>query len=219
MTFEIGQKVTARQNGKEIHGTITGKHGTAEYYAVRLETGETIHQWGNDLTERVANVITQTSAEKTEEKQEGKTMNTTEKIIKWFEENEDVFNECMEQLDGYNGYLGDNRYYSMDDLDELHSGTELSEILRRAFYGYDKDNYSTDASGNRERGPFNPNRDYFRYNGYGNLVSTDYKDYSDQLDHYAIEAMCENRYYIDAIDENEELSAMFDELEAEQENE
>lgn len=140
--------------------------------------------------------------------------NIIEKIVAYFEENEDVFNDCIEELDAYNGYLGDDRYYSMDDLDELYSGQDASEILRRAFYGYDEDTYSTDSSGNREYGAFNPNRDYFRFNGYGNLVSADYKDYSAQLDHYAVEAMLENLTEIDAIDDNDELSEMFAELDA-----
>lgn len=135
------------------------------------------------------------------------------KIVAWFEENEDVFNDCIEELDSYNGYLGDDRYYSMDELDELYNGSELSEVLRRAFYGYDEETYHTDSHGEREYGPFNPNRDYFRFNGYGNLVSANYKDYSAQLDHYAVEEMAENRSVIYTLDDHDELSAMFDELE------
>lgn len=101
----------------------------------------------------------------------------------------------------------------MDELDELYNGTEPSEILSRAFYGYDEETWTTDASGNREYGAFNPNREYFRYNGYGNLVSADYKDYTRLLDHYIIESMLENRNYIDTIDDTPELSELFDELE------
>lgn len=134
-------------------------------------------------------------------------------IIEFFKEHEDVFNCCMEELDGYNGYLNDDRYYPMDELDELYVGTEPSEILRRAFYGYDAETYITDGSGNKEYGQFNPNREYFTYNGYGNLVSADYKDYSGYLDNYAVEAMSENRNYIDTIEDNEELAELFDELE------
>ena len=144
-------------------------------------------------------------------------MSTMEKILNYFEENEDIFNECMEELDSWNGYLGDDRYYSMDELDEIYNGTDATEILRRAFYGYDEDSYTTDASGNRTHDAFNPNRDYFRFNGYGNLVSADYKDYTAQLDHYAIEAMKENRDEIQTIDDNDELKELFDELETEAE--
>lgn len=142
-----------------------------------------------------------------------------EKIIDFFKENEELFNQCIEELDNYNGYLGDDRYYSMYELDEFYTDTKPSEILDRAFFGYDEETYTTDSSGNREYGQFNPNREFFRYNGYGNLVSADYKDYSHLLDNYAIEAMRENRSYIDAIDNDEELTALFDELEAAAEEE
>ena len=143
----------------------------------------------------------------------------TADIIAYFENNEDVFNDCMEELDGYNGFLCDNRYYSMEELDEFYRDSDPLEILRRAYYGRDDDTYTTDSSGNKTYGEFNPNRDYFYYNGYGNLVSSDYKDYSHLLDNYAIEAMSENRCYIDSIDNDEELTALFDELEAIEEGE
>lgn len=140
-------------------------------------------------------------------------MNATEKIIAYFEENEDVFNSCIEELDSYNGYLGDDRYYEMELLDEFYNGTDPLELLRRAYYGRDDDTWTTDSSGNKIYGEFNPNRDYFYYNGYGNLVSSDYKDYTAHLDEYAVEAMSENRSYIDAIDSNPDLAKLFDELE------
>lgn len=143
----------------------------------------------------------------------------TADIIAYFENNEDAFNDCMEELDGCNGYLGDNRYYSMDELDEFYRGSDPLEILHRAYYGRDDDTWTTDSNGNKTYGEFNPNRDYFYYNGYGNLVSSDYKDYSHLLDNYAIETMSKNRCYIDSIDNDEELTALFDELEAVEEGE
>lgn len=144
---------------------------------------------------------------------------TVKKIIDYFNDNEDLFNSCMEELDSYNGYLGDDRYYSMDELDEFYNGTEPLEILRRAYYGRDDDTYTTDSNGNKTYGEFNPNRDYFYYNGYGNLVSSDYKDYTAHLDEYAIEAMSENRSYIDTIADDDELTALFDELEQDENEE
>lgn len=134
-------------------------------------------------------------------------------IIQYFKENEDVFNDCMEDLDSYNGYLGDDRYYNMEELNDLYSGQEPQEILFRAFYGFDADTWMTDSSGNKEYGAFNPNRDYFYFNGYGNLVSSDYKDYSDKLDGYAIEAMSEDRNYINSIENDDTLADLFNELE------
>ena len=134
-------------------------------------------------------------------------------IIQYFNENEGVFNDCMEELDSYNGYLGDDRYYDMEELNDLYSGQEPQEILFRDFYGFDADTWTTDSSGNKEYGAFNPNRNYFYFNGYDNLVSSDYKDYSDKLDGYAIEEMSENRNYIDSIENDDILSGLFDELE------
>ena len=139
--------------------------------------------------------------------------NTIEKIIAYFENDEKLFNSCMEELDSYNGYLGDDRYYEMETLNDLYYGAEPLEILRRAYFGRDDDTWTTDSRGDRTYGEFNPNRDYFYYNGYGNLVSSDYKDYTGHLDKYAIKAMSENRAYIDSINSDGELSALFDELE------
>lgn len=145
--------------------------------------------------------------------------NTIKKIIAYFEENEGIFNDCIEELDSYNGYLNDNRYYCMDELNELYRGSEPIEILQRAYFGRDDDTWHTDASGNKIYGEFNPNRDYFTFNGYGNLVSTDYKDYSHLLDEYVINEMSENRQYIDTIEGYDDLAELFDELENENEEE
>jgi hypothetical protein len=143
---------------------------------------------------------------------------TIEKIIEYFEENNDIFNDCITQLDDYNGYLNGSRYNEMEILNEIYSGEEPLEILRRAFLGHDEDNWHTDSYGNKVYAEFNPNRDYYKYNGYGNLISTDYPDYSEYIDKYAIKEMSDNRRWIDAIDDNEELSKLFDDLENEDEN-
>lgn len=145
-------------------------------------------------------------------------MTAIEKIMEYFKENEELFNDCIEELDSYNGYLGDDRYYDMSDLDEIYGNEDPTEVLLRAFYGYDEETWTTDSSGQKTYGAFCPNRDYFRFNGYGNLVSADYKDYSDRLDHWCIESMMENRRDVYSISDDEELSALFDEMEAETEN-
>ena len=49
----------------------------------------------------------------------------------------------------------DDCVYPMDELDKLLGGMLPSEILMASYYGY-----------------FNPNDDYFKFNGLGNLVST-----------------------------------------------
>lgn len=126
-------------------------------------------------------------------------------IMGFFEDNESAFIECIEDIDNYNGYLGDDRYYEMEMLDEFFSGDTPTEILRRAYYGHDADTWHTDS--------FNPNRKYFHFNGYGNLVSSSYKDYSCFNDIYLVQALSSNRKHIDSIDEYEELAELFDEYE------
>ena len=113
-------------------------------------------------------------------------------MIDYIQDNETEYNDTIEELDGYNGYLGDDRYYNMEELDELYNGIEPTEILSRAFYGYDADTWHTDSHGEKQYGPFNPNRDYFTYNGYGNLVSSDYKDYSYKLDQWFAESLIDD---------------------------
>lgn len=126
--------------------------------------------------------------------------------IAYFEENENDFNSCIEELDSYNGYLNDDRYYDMDELSEIYHDADPIELLNRAYFGYDAENYITDESGNKQYMSFNPNRDYFTFNGYGNLVSADYKDYSAYLDSYFIESLYENADEIYSLpDEIKEL--------------
>ena len=140
-------------------------------------------------------------------------------IIEYFEENEETFNDCIEELDAYNGYLSDDRYYNMEDLDEFFSNTPPIDLLNRAFFGYDEETWTKNERGEKTYGPFNPNRDYFTFNGYGNLVSADYKDYSAHLDKYAVEDMLVHRECIDTIENDDELSALFDALENDDESE
>lgn len=134
-------------------------------------------------------------------------------ILAWFDENPDTFTRALEELDAWDGYLGDDRYYPMEELAEFYADTDPLELLNRAYYGWDEDSCTIDQWGTKRHDAFCPNRDYFRYNGYGNLVSTDYPDYSDHLDRYAVEAMERNRGQIDTLDDEPELSALFDELE------
>ncbi len=125
-----------------------------------------------------------------------------EKIMNYFAENEDIFTCCLEELDSWNGYLGDDRWNDMDEIDDIFAGESPSYILARAYYG-------SDAYG----GEFRPYANYFKFNGYGNLVSSDYRDYSDYNTAQTVEDMADNRDKIDTIADEEELEQMFDELE------
>lgn len=136
-----------------------------------------------------------------------------QEIIEYFNEHEDIFNNCIEELDNYDGCLGDDRYYYMEELDDFYGSAEATEVLRRAFFGHDAEVWHYDKDGDKIYGQFNPNRTYFYYNGYGNLVSADYKDYSDKLDKDVVEDMSMYRRYIDSIDDHDTLTELFDELE------
>jgi hypothetical protein len=129
-------------------------------------------------------------------------METIKKQLKeLFEQDEQLFNAVIEELDSYNGYLNDNRYYSMDELNEFYRDSEPLELLLRAYFGRDDDTWTTDSSGNKTHGEFNPLREYFTYNGYGNLVSSNYKDYSYLLDDYFLDSLIENAEYLYLDDE------------------
>ena len=117
-------------------------------------------------------------------------------IIHLLENDEELFDSIIEELDSYNGYLGDNRYYCMDDFDEAFCHYRPTELAGRIAYG-----------------DFNPAHDYFCINAYGNLESSNWKDYTDFLDEYLIEELLANRESLCEIDTNLCLSDLLDELE------
>lgn len=125
------------------------------------------------------------------------TQENINKILDFFNENEAAFNEVIEEMDSWNGYLGDDRYYYMDELDEIFVNEDPRALLYRAFYGKDEDT----------SGEFNPNREFFRFNGYANLVSSDFKDYSDHLDEYFVNNLIDlyPHLYLDNLPEVIEL--------------
>ena len=77
-----------------------------------------------------------------------------ERIIELLEsmDDSDLLSIHREYLDAVNGY--DDYIYSMDEFDEILSGQTPEWIARRIFHG-----------------DFNPNCEYFKFNGYGNLQS------------------------------------------------
>ena len=132
-------------------------------------------------------------------------MTLVKKLMEYYRENVEDFNNDIEELDGWTGCLYDDKIHLMEELNDFFEGTEPEEVLRRAFYGYDEP-----VNKDEERLPFNPNRNYFYFNGYGNLVSIDEVDYSDYLDEYFIQEIIDNRYNLslssgaeDIIDEYE----------------
>ena len=146
-------------------------------------------------------------------------------VLEYFKENEDEFNDIIEDLDNYNGYLGDDRYYEMDELAEFYLPTfnwspysgrnsyqdardAFNNLLNRIYFGHDADSWNTDSHGEKEYGAFNPLRSYYTYNGYGNLVSTDSKNYSYRLDEYFIETLFECKDHVSLPTEVDDLFEM-----------
>lgn len=123
-----------------------------------------------------------------------------EKLMDLFKNDEQLFNSTIVELDGYNGYLGDDRYYDMEMLQELLYGKNIIDLLNMAYFG-DDENYYIDEYGRKHYESFNPNREYFYFNGYGNLCSTNYKDYSCRLDNYFIDSLLENYNHLYLDDE------------------
>jgi hypothetical protein len=111
-------------------------------------------------------------------------------VLNWLEDNEDEFNDAIEELDSWNGYLGDDRWYEMSEFDELMCHLSPSDIVA-----------SLDDS-------FNINDWYFRYGVYG-VESADYKDYSDYLGEGFVDDLVENK---DHLCLDKELEEMLDKL-------
>lgn len=134
-------------------------------------------------------------------------MNKTEKLnalLEYFENNEDALNDLLNDLDAENGFLGDNAIYEMELLPDIVGNRSIFDLLNMAYFGGDDWN---------KNGSFNPNRDYFYFNGYGNLVSTDRRDYSFLLNEYFIKAVAENKDFLYTFDGlPEEIKALFEEF-------
>ena len=116
-------------------------------------------------------------------------MELVEKLMNYYRENMEDFANDIEELDDWTGCLYDDKIYPMEELNEFFSNEEPDEIIRRAFYGYDEP-----INENEQGQPFNPNREFFYFNGGGNLVSIGEKDYSDYLDIAFIQDIIDNRY-------------------------
>lgn len=84
------------------------------------------------------------------------------------------FNEIMGEL----GYYDDEVFYT-DDLNEVF-GQDAEKAIRAAFYG-GRYGFSQD--------PFNPNDEYFSFDGYGNLESIPDYCLQDYFNQYEIEIL------------------------------
>ena len=82
-------------------------------------------------------------------------------IDTFMDDSKEVF-RAMNDIDSYDGVLGDDRYYPMMDIDELLGDKRPSEVLELLAYGFSYDD------------------DFFKWNVNG-LSSTSSPDYVDDL--------------------------------------
>lgn len=129
-----------------------------------------------------------------------------DEIIEVFESDEELFIEAIEEIDDWNGFLGNDRYFEMGLLEDVLDGRDIEDVLNMAYFGKDEDSWNEYSS-------FNPNRNYFRFNGYGNLVSADYKDYSYCLNEDFVGDLYEHRYELEVINNNSQLKELLGKLE------
>lgn len=93
-------------------------------------------------------------------------------IIAILDENPALLASVLEELDDLNGYLGGDRWMSMSDLDLVLGDINPSDVAMMCYWGKDLDSWN-------DRPTFNPTRQYFRFNAYGHLESSDVRDYAD----------------------------------------
>ena len=95
----------------------------------------------------------------------------------------------------------DDEIFNMSDLDWLEKDREPKAILYCAFFGSDYFPYGDD-------GRFNPNREYFTYDGYGNYMSIDSNYLAERielcLDSNDFIDWCIRQGYIEEEEEEEE---------------
>lgn len=73
-------------------------------------------------------------------------------------------------INSYDGYFNYLEWEPMDELDTYLEGDTPTEIIQKAQYG-----------------DFNIDDDYFQFDGYGNLVSCDERDWDEQLEEHCDE--------------------------------
>lgn len=125
-------------------------------------------------------------------------------VIKQMDDSDIVqlWNEYCQDANRYDDEIMDA--YTMEEL--IENSNDTMNWLNRFFFGYDDYN---------KEGSANPNRNYFTFNGYGNIISFDYiyNQFSDEFSYIWIDEL------IDYIIENEnafgvdEIAEILEEIE------
>ena len=134
-----------------------------------------------------------------------------ERIIDLFKEMNDgevisVWNEYCREVNKF-----DDEIMDADELEEwANNSGDTMNILNRFFFGSDEGREGTSA---------NPNRNYFTFNGYGNIISFDYiyNNFTDEFYYVDADELAE---YIAENEEsfyNDEIQEILDEYTSEEE--
>lgn len=115
---------------------------------------------------------------------------------------EDRFaDRLIESVDEWNDLLDGEHRLPMECLADWypHTTDGTNDLIQALYYGHDDES----------EGQFDPNKRYFFLDGYGNIVSTDFKDYEYELDDIAL---CDDLDRADELIVYPELKALFEEL-------
>ena len=134
-----------------------------------------------------------------------------ERIIDLFKEMNDeevisVWNEYCREVNKFDDEIMDA--YELEEW--ANNSGDTMNILHRFFFGSDEEREGTSA---------NPNRNYFKFNGYGNIVSFDYiyNQFTDEFHYVDADELAE---YIAENEEafyNDEIQEIIDEYTSEEE--
>lgn len=112
----------------------------------------------------------------------------------WGYLNDDTKLGMMRDAEAYGYVSSGDSIYDMDDFDEIMGDARPSEVADKMYYG-----------------DFNPNHDYFIFDGYGNLESFSGYDLGDRVDEYEVDIVS----YIAEKEAWEDYPDLVAELEAE----
>ena len=72
--------------------------------------------------------------------------------------------DLMVECNSWDGSFEDIYCYDADMMEDLLHGLEITQIMNMVHFG-----------------DYNPSYDYFRFDGYGNIVSVHYYDYEEEV--------------------------------------
>jgi hypothetical protein len=104
------------------------------------------------------------------------------KMENYWKNHNDSFSRVCEDLDSWDGFLGDYRIYSMDELDELLCDRKPLEVLQMvdtANFDYSDDYFYYDIYGIRSTNE----KDYYNYVDYSEVFEKLIDDYNQVFSH------------------------------------